>query len=160
MPHFVLTSVRNRRFTATVVVIVLTTALRAASGLGDDPTKFDALLDAAYLRHDVAFMESVLADDMRFTHGVEPGGRVCDKTAFLNAAKDYNGLQRNVDSVQVERHGDIIETLGHIHVKTPITGPRAEYHVYFVRLYRRAPSGWQFVSHRTVREIDGPLPSK
>jgi hypothetical protein len=130
----------------------------SASGLGDDSTKFDALLDAAYLHHDVALMQQVLAEDMVFTHGVEQGdGPVWDKRAFLDAAKTYTGLAWNVGSVRVERHGDVVETLGHIQVKTPDPS-RPEYHVYFVRLYRRGPTGWQFVSHRTVREIIGPLP--
>ena len=146
-----------------IVAITLAMASAASSGgvsgLGDDPARFDALLDAAFLKHDVVFMESALADDMRFTHGVEPGGAVWDKAAFIKAVREYNGLERNVDAIQVERHGDLIETLGHIQVKTPSTS-RPEYHVYFVRLYRRGASGWQFVSHRTVREVIGPLPSK
>lgn len=142
-----------------VASLILSGTPQATPGLGDDPTKFDALLDGAYLRHDVTFMASALADDMRFTHGVEPGGTVWDKQGFLKAAKNYNGIARNVDSIQVERHGDIVETLGHIQVKTP-NPERAEYHVYFVRLYRNGVNGWQFVSHRTVREIDGSLPGK
>src|SRR5207248_9928780 len=109
------------------------------------------------LNHDVAFIEAAAADDMRFTHGVKPGGIVWDKQRFMDAESIYDGSERNVDSVRVEQHGDIIETLGHIQVKTSLPA-RPEYQIYFVRLYRRGPTGWQFVSHRTVREVDGPLP--
>jgi hypothetical protein len=128
------------------------------SGLGDDPTRFDQLLDTAFAKRDVVFIETAVADDMRFTHGVEPGGTVWDKQKFVDAVRTYSGLERNVDSVEVEQHADLIETLGHIQVKTP-SQTRPEYHIYFVRLYRRGPNVWQFVSHRTVRQTDGPLSS-
>src|SRR4051794_35810008 len=115
---------------------------RAASGLGDDPAKFDQLLDAAYLRHDVEFMRRAIADDALFTHS---SGSVWTKQHWLDVAKTYNGTARNVDSVQVERHGNVIETIGHIQVKRPSPDPKvAEYHVYYVRLYVRGPEGWQF----------------
>ena len=42
------------------------------SPLGDDPTKFDQLLDDAYLRRDVAFVEAAVADDVRFKPAPAP----------------------------------------------------------------------------------------
>lgn len=130
-----------------------------AAGLGDDPSTFDQRLDAAYLRHDVAFIEDVVADDMRFTHGTATGeaGPVWDKQQFLDAVRSYKGSERNVDSVQVERHQDVVETVGRVQVKTP-SAQRPEYQIYFVRLYAHRASRWQFLSHRTVRLVIGPLP--
>jgi TonB family protein len=124
-----------------------------ASDLGDDPATFDQQIDTAYLKHDVAFMAAVMADDVRFTHS---GGDVWTKLQSLDAARSHNDLERNVDSVDVERHGDVIETFGHIQVKTP-NQDRPEYHVYYVRLYARRERGWQLLSHRTVRQVTGPL---
>jgi TonB family protein len=140
-----------------VVFIVVCAAAAAAqqpSPLGEDPTQFDQLIDTALVRRDAAFIEAAAADDMRFTHGAAPGGLAWNKQQLVEAARTSTALSRTVDSVQVERHGDLIETLGHIHVLAPAQ-PRPDYHIFFVRLYRRGPRGWQFVSHRTVREADG-----
>jgi len=153
-------SMRSMKSTVLVVgaLLAMVVSGRAASGLGDDPTKFDQLLDDAILRRDAAFIEAVVAADARFTVAGQPGGTVWDKQQFVNAVKAYSGLALTTDSIQVEQHADLVETLGHIQVKTPDSN-RPEYQVYFVRLYRKGPEGWQFVSHRTVRELDGPLPS-
>ena len=142
-------------FVAFMLCVASASVVEPASVLGDDPMQFDQLLDSAFLRHDVAFLQAATADDMRFTHAVARGGAVWNKQQFVDAARVDDGLARTVDSIQVERRR-YRRDAGHLQVRTP-RPDRAEYHVYFVRLYRRGPAGWQFVSHRTVREVDGPL---
>ncbi len=158
--------------TATVICVLVaatgTVRWTAADsrGLGDDPAAFDQLIDAAFVTHDVAFFTAVAADDARFTHGETVwnkqltrygGTTVWNKQQLLNAVRMYKGLARNVDTVEVERHGDFVETLGPIQVKTG-DAQRPEYQIYFVRLYAHRATGWQFLSHRTVRQVDGPEP--
>lgn len=165
--------------TLSVRTLTVICALVAATGtvrrtvadsrsLGDDPTTFDQQIDAAFLTHDVAFFTAVAADDARFTHGETVwnkqlahygGSTVWNKQQLLNAVGMYKGLARNVDTVEVERHGDFVETLGHIQVKTGDV-QRPGYQIYFVRLYAHRVTGWQFLSHRTVRQLDGPEPQK
>ena len=147
-----------RRLSVAVVLIVLVVTVLSkadSTSLGDNPATFDQQIDAAYLTHNVAFLAANVADDARFTH--YGGSTVWNKLQWLEAARTYGGLARNVDSVEVERHGDVVETIGHIQVKTP-RPQNPEYHVYFVRLYSRQTGGWQFLSHRTIREVGGPLP--
>jgi hypothetical protein len=152
----------TRRWRAALAAFLLLTVVSSGrtattASLGDDPSTFDQQMDTAMLKKNVAFIAAVAADDMRFTH--YGGNLVWNKQAWLDATRIYKGLARNVDSVEVERHGDVVETTGHLQVKTPSL-ERPEYQIYFVRLYVRRATGWQFLSHRTMRQVEGPLPAK
>jgi TonB family protein len=109
---------------------------------------------AAYLNHDFDTLADVIADDARFTH---LGGGVWTKSQWLDAARTHDDLQRRVDMVDVERHRDIIQTAGRIHVR-PVNAAQQEHHFYYVRIYVRRDAMWQLISHRTVREASGPPP--
>ena len=72
-------------------------------------------IEAAVVRGDVAFVDSVLASDFTFVHGDAwtTGGKPLasdDKAAFLKrvAGKEY--LVHDLDQVKVEVHGDIVIT--------------------------------------------------
>ena len=48
-------------------------------------------------------------------------------------------LVRERDSIQVEPHADVVETTGHVHVKTN----KSEYHIWYVRVYAKREGRWQ-----------------
>ena len=126
-----------------------------ADNLGDDPAQFDQKIEAAALRHDTAFFQTILSADVRFTHGT---GDVWDKHQWLATVpkSPSPSTTRRLDSVLVEAHGDVVETVGHIQVKTKeLKNP--EYHIWYVRVYARRSGIWQLLSNRTVRKVDGPL---
>jgi hypothetical protein len=152
-----------RTVTLTVLsfVLICGSLAQTANPLGDDPAKFDAKLEAAMLNKDVAFLEAVLADDVRFTHGVGPNGtrNVWNRARWLEQTPKSVATERNLDSVEVERHGDVIETTGHTQVKTSVAA-NPEYHVWFVRVYAKKDGRWQLLSNRTVQQARGPLPTK
>ena len=65
-------------------------------------------------------------------------------------------IYRNLDSVQVELHGDIAITIGRYRYlpRSNSPTPRTSHnYVWFERLYAKRNGEWQFLSHRTV---DGP----
>jgi len=133
------------------VVSVAVLAGQAPSGLGEDPWKFDELLEKAVVARDQKRFENVVAADMRFI--AEPGGRELGKQEFVNAGRFSEALERNVDSLLVEVHGETVQTRGHIQVRTlRSSGP--EYQIYYVRVYRRGPDGWLLASHETLRQAD------
>jgi hypothetical protein len=107
----------------------------------------------------VDFFEHVLADDVRFTHGT---GMIQNKQQWIDSVhKNANiPMTRNLDSVEVESHGDLVETTGHVQVKTTHAEKQVEYHIWFVRLYTRRDGVWHLVSNRTVRQVNGPLASQ
>ena len=115
--------------------------------LGNDPAQFDARVESASLRNDVGFFQVVLAPDVRFSHGT---GIAWDKQQWLKAVPVAKFTSRDLDSVQVEPHGDVVETTGHIHIKSG--NPRHPgYEIWYVRVYEREHAGWRLLSNRTVR---------
>jgi hypothetical protein len=141
------------------VLLLVVSAARAeapSDSLGDDPAQFDKKLEAAALHSDTAFLQTVLSDDVRFTHGT---GAVWDKHQWLEMVPRYSFIARTLDSVAIEAHGDVIETVGHIHIK-PSDPKVAEYHIWYVRVYSRRNGKWQLLSNRTVRQVNGSLSDK
>jgi hypothetical protein len=131
-----------------IAVIVLACAVPAqtmSNPLGDDSSKFDEKLEASALHNDLAFFQAVLSDDVRFTHGT---GLVQDRAKWLDDVPKAKYLVRELDSVEVEPHADVVETTGHVHVKTS----RSEYHIWYVRVYAKREGRWQLLSNRTVRQ--------
>src|SRR5437868_2632975 len=130
--------------------------LQGASPLGDDPSRFDQLLEAAYLHRDVIFVEAAVADDLAYVLGPENDANVWNKQQFVTAVRFYDGRERNVGSVKVEtaENGAVL-TSGHIQVKT-LRAEGPEYQVYFTRVYKRRSAGWQLTSHRVVWQVNRP----
>jgi TonB family protein len=140
-----------------VLIAVLTTiaAAQVPSGLGEDPAQFDQLIDSAFARRDAGFIDAVVVEDVRFNDVASPAAKAWDKPQLLDAVRHSTALTRAVDGVQVEAHGDLVETFGDLRI-TPADSARPAYQVAFVRLYRRGPHGWQLVSHRAVRQSGAP----
>jgi ketosteroid isomerase-like protein len=121
-----------------------------------DVLAFEREMEAAVVRGDVSFLDRICTPDFSFTHGDgwTTGGpplRVENKAQWLAAVGKAPYLFRNLDSVQVELHGDIAITYGQYRARFKAGEPgRREFTVWFERVYVRRSGGWQYVSHRTV----------
>jgi TonB family protein len=135
--------------------MALPAAAQLPPGLGDDPATFDQQIDSAFARRDAGFIDAVVAEDVRFNDVASPAAKAWDKPQLLDAVRHSTALTRAVDGVQVEAHGDLVETSGDLRI-TPADPARPAYQIAFVRLYRRGPRGWQLVSHRAVRQSGAP----
>ncbi len=116
-------------------------------------------IEEAVLRADVAFLDEVCAEDFTYTHGDgwTTGGPVLGvdrKQEWLDSlAGRYSS--REVDSQQVEVHGDVAITMGRLRARSG--GPEAErrsFSFWYVRVYAQRDGQWKYLSHRTV---DGPV---
>jgi hypothetical protein len=134
---------------------------------------FEKQCDDAAVKGDAAFLERALSSDFIMTHGDgwTTGGmplKVDTKATWIA----YIGKQplpyvyRNLDSIQVELHGDIAITLGRYRYLPRSSNPdpgAGHLYVWFERVYAKHDGKWQFISHRTVngpnREADAPLSS-
>lgn len=113
-------------------------------------------MEAAVVRGDVAYVDSVSAPDLTFTHGDgwTTGGKpllVDDRASFLKRVEKRQYNARDLDSVQVEMHGDIAITYGR-YVAQNRTGTSGQswFSVWFERVYAKRGGRWLYVSHRTV----------
>jgi S-formylglutathione hydrolase len=126
-------------------------------------------MEAAVVRQDTAFLERVLAPTFIFTHGDgwTGGGKplkVDTKATWIEWVKRQPApyWYRELDSVQVELHGDVALTIGRYFYlprtagQTASTTAVSHMHVWFERAYAKRNGQWQHLSHRTVR---GPLPT-
>jgi ketosteroid isomerase-like protein len=135
-------------------------ASRLAADTAGQVLAFEREVEAAVVRGDVAFLERACASDFTFTHGDgwTSGGaplRVENKAQWLAAVGQAPYLARDLDSVQVELHGDIAITYGRYRARMKAGDPaRRDFTVWFVRVYASRDGRWQYVSHRTVR---GPM---
>jgi hypothetical protein len=117
---------------------------------------FERALEAAIVRGDVVYVEHVSAPDLTFTHGDgwTTGGKpllVDDRKSFLERVRNKQYNVRDLDSVNVETHGDIAITYGRYVAQNRIGNPNQSwFSVWFERVYEKRNGQWLFVSHRTV----------
>ena len=104
----------------------------------------DARIEGAVVHGDLAALDTLYAEDLNFAHFT---GTVDGKTAWLRQAQARAFKQRSVDSVTVDRHGDVALTSGRLAVEA---AQGARYVLRFVRLYVRRQGRWQLVAHRSV----------
>lgn len=119
-------------------------------------------VETATLHVDTAFLEKVYCSDFQFIHGSEAVlgiSEIQNKTETIKALRPERFISRDLDSVEVEPHGDVAMTTGRIRVRSD--GKSAPYHedytLYYVRVYVRRDGRWQLLIHRTVKEIFGPV---
>jgi ketosteroid isomerase-like protein len=126
----------------------------ASSAIAKEVLAFEQAIEAAVVRGDVAFLDAACAKDFTFTHGDgwTTGGaplRVENKEQWLASVGKAPYVNRDLDSVQVEEHGDIVITYGR-YIARNKAGGRGPFTVWFERVYARRDGRWQYVSHRTV----------
>ena len=124
-----------------------------------DVLALEQRIEEAVLRADVAFLDEVCADDFTYTHGDgwTTGGSVLGvdrKQAWLASLAGRYSL-REVDSQQVEIHGDVAITMGRVRARSggPAAGQRS-FSFWYVRVYAQRDGEWKYLSHRTVH---GPV---
>jgi len=147
----------NRKLATMVCCFALSAT---ASDTGAEVVTFEKQMEAAVVRGDVTFLDKICASEFSFTHGDgwTTGGaplRVENRAQWLASISKAPYLFRELDSVQVELHGDVAITYGRYRARYKAGNPeQREFIVWFERVYARRNGGWQFLSHRTVH---GPV---
>ena len=124
-----------------------------------DVLALEKRIEDAVLRADVAFLDRACADDFTYTHGDgwttgDPILGVDTKAEWLDSLAGRYSL-REVDSQQIEVHGDVAITMGRLRARSG--GPAADqrsFSFWYVRVYAQRDGEWRYLSHRTVH---GPV---
>ena len=128
----------------------------ASTNAAAEVLALERAMEAAVVRGDVAYVDSVSALDLTFTHGDgwTTGGKpllVDDRASFLKRVENRQYNARDLDSVQVEMHGDIAITYGRYVAQNRTGNPNQSwFSVWFERVYAKRGGRWLYVSHRTV----------
>ena len=105
----------------------------------------DPVMDTAMAEGDGATLESLLAPDFIYTHASDYSQA---KAEFIDAiVKREHSPRRVLSEIAAEVHGGVAVTRGNLDVVYYEERPTAYFR--YVRIYRRNPSGWQPISHRT-----------
>ena len=139
---------------------------------------FEKACDDAAVRGDAAFLTKALADTFVMTHGDgwttgEAPLKVDTKSSWIEyiSKQPPPYFYRDLDSIQVELHGDVAITIGRYRylprpgngtatTQAAVSAANGGTHLYvwFERVYAKRNGQWQFLSHRTVsgpgRELD------
>jgi len=114
-------------------------------------------VEAATMRGDVAFLDSVYAPSFRFKHSTGELEQRAARLAALRASRT-RVFARDLDSLDVEVHGDVALTTGRIHVRQDSRDPKwREYTIRYARVYVRHAGQWQLLTHHSTAESFGPL---
>ncbi len=128
----------------------------ASTNAATEVLALERAMEAAVVRGDVEYVDSVSAPDLTFTHGDgwTTGGKpllVDDRASFLKRVENRQYNARDLDSVQVEMHGDIAITYGRYVAQNRTGNPNQSwFSVWFERVYAKRRGRWLYVSHRTV----------
>ena len=156
-------SLRGGAAVMAVAVVFATTASAQPSPVATDTASavlaFENRVEEAVLRADVGFLGRVCADDFTYTHGDgwTTGGDILGvdtKSAWLASLSGRYSV-REVDSQQVEVHGDVAITMGRVRARTgPAIAAQRAFSFWYVRVYAHRDGQWRYLSHRTVH---GPV---
>jgi hypothetical protein len=138
-----------------------------ASGDAAEVLALERKIESAVVKGDVAFAETVLSSDFHFRHGdgwtrgEKTGGIEDDRAAFLKRIADKEYLVHDLDSPNIEMHGNVAITWGrYVSLFMPKNrnpaNPPGLTTVWFERVWAKRDGRWQWLSHRTVW---GPNPS-
>jgi len=132
-----------------------------ATGEAAEVLALERKIEAAVVKGDVAFAESVLSSEFHFRHGdgwvrgEKTGGMEDDKAAFLKRIAEREYLVHDLDNVRIEMHGGVAITYGrYVSLFMPKNRnsnvPGSLSTIWFERVYAKRDGHWQFLSHRTV----------
>jgi ketosteroid isomerase-like protein len=140
-----------------------TSATRAATSPSADSAAIAALevrIERAVVEYDAKFLETVYAPTFRFKHStgnVETREQRMKSMSSPPAAGATRVTARDVDSLEVEVHGDVALTTGRIHVRrNGPPSPNRDYTIRYARIYVRGPTGWQLVTHHSTQQTFDP----
>jgi mannose-6-phosphate isomerase-like protein (cupin superfamily) len=111
-------------------------------------------IEDAVVRRDTTFLERAYAPTFRFKHssGVleDRGIRIQSMRAVPRAGASQM-VERRVDSIDVEVHGDLALSTGRIHIRrNGAWSPTRDYTIRYARIYARGAGGWQLVTHHST----------
>ncbi|HEU4994166.1 MAG TPA: nuclear transport factor 2 family protein [Gemmatimonadaceae bacterium] len=141
---------------------------QAASGARADSATIAALerrIENALVKRDAPLLDSAYAPSFRFKHSTGTletrEQRMANVRSPMPADAPGRFIARDVDSLEVEVHGNMALTTGRIHVVRDGGDPRwRDYTVRYVRLYARNAAGrWQLVTHHSTSDSQGPPPT-
>jgi hypothetical protein len=124
--------------------------------------RLEQRIETGVVRRDVAFLDSVYAPSFRFKHSTGDVETRAQRLASLRTPQVSGApgrtVSRDVDSIEVEVHGNVALTTGRIHVvRNGGDLHWQNYTIRYVRIYARAAAAppWRLVTHHSTSDAQG-----
>lgn len=124
-------------------------------------------VEDAVVQRNTLFLARVYAPTFRFKHST---GQLEDRAQRMQAMRtpprpgSAQVIERRVDSLDVEVHGDVALTTGRIHIKRDgPPSPNRDYTIRYARIYVRRDGRWQLLTHHSTEQtfnLAGAAPVK
>jgi ketosteroid isomerase-like protein len=118
--------------------------------------ELESRIERAVVEYDAAFLETAYAPSFLFKHST---GRLETREQRMRdmrtppAAGAVRTTARDLDSLEVEVHGDVALTTGRIHVRhSGPPSPNRDYTIRYARVYVRGAAGWQLLTHHSTHQ--------
>ncbi|HUQ30613.1 MAG TPA: nuclear transport factor 2 family protein [Pyrinomonadaceae bacterium] len=139
--------------TQIATLIILLTFAQVSWGRVDATVEIKQLeqrIEDAVVKADIKFLESVYANDFRFTHG---DGEVQNKAEWLGLVAKREIVSRKIYTLDVEVHGNVAVTFGRLDTLWRGDNKDDRYALKYMRVYERRKGRWVLLSHRTVEML-------
>ena len=144
----------------------LAVAAQGANAMRDSATAREIMqlehrVEAATARGsaaDSAFLDSVYAADFRFKHAT---GQLQNRPQVLAGVRRGRYATRDLDSLDVEVHGDVALSTGRVHVLRSPGAPAGlppGYTIRYVRVYVHRDGRWRLLTHHSTGESSDSNP--
>lgn len=135
--------------TALLLLALLLPGLATADSR-DDVLAADARRFAAMLQNDLTTLETLLADDLTYTHS---NGLAESKAQFLESLRSgklrYLAAERS--DLAVRLHGDTAVVTGRAEMKVSSPGGKLELPVRFTEVWVRSGGAWRLTAWQSTR---------
>lgn len=106
-------------------------------------------LEAAIVSGDITFLQTVFADDFRYTRTT---GQIETKAQWLEDVAKRPFVARKIVSLDIEVHGDVAITDGQLDMTVRNEQGEHSNLVKYLRIYQRRNGQWQLLTHRSLEE--------
>jgi len=155
---------RLARWTALCVLLLLSGAITASAQSKPVMSDQEVLIqlehdwDAAFHRHDAAFIDRILADEFIVTYD---NGVRADRKVELELAKSLteNVESSSLDEFIVKEFGNTAIVWFTLHLVGPINGQRVQNDYRFTDVFVLRDGRWQCVSSQSTHVVRAPRPN-
>ena len=154
------TSVCRQLATSVAIGLIAATGTFAQSPDVIDPASnvlaLERQVETAVLEANVTFLDQICAEDFTYSHGDgwttgKPLLGIDQRSEWL-ASLQGRYVQREVDSQQIEMHGDVAITMGRVRARTGGSDEaQRAFSFWYIRVWAYRDNEWRYLSHRTVQ---------
>ena len=127
-------------------------AVPVDTGLQQEILNLESKRIAAMVNKDIATLDTILADDLSYTHS---GGRTDTKTSFLafiqSSESPYLGVDYSNTEVIPSGNAVIVRGRAQIRLGGGLSGQHLSYPVLFLDVYALRNGAWQMVAWQATR---------